>query len=131
MTETEEFLSELCFRIHRSEARAEEEELAKSFGDGLRNELFVMRIDKIKVEIRKENVNHHLPHMHISHSDKFDISISLTNFEVLAGDIGGSSLKALKRVLVPLAEKLNGIWIELNEKDNSIGAERLISNLFG
>lgn len=131
MPEKVDFLSSLCYAIHRAEARAQEEEMQEKYGDELPMQLMVFRMDKVTVEIKKENVNHHEPHMHVAHSDQFDVSISLSDFRILAGKIRPKSLKGLKKVLVPLKEKLNAIWIELNEKDNSVGAERLISNLFG
>lgn len=129
MAEAEQFLLSLCDAIYRAEARAQEERKRELFGDQPSLELLLMRKDKIKVEIRKENVNHNAPHIHVMHSDKINVSISLINFQVLAGNIDNKTLKHLRNTLVPLKEKLNAIWIELNEKENSIGAEKLISNL--
>ncbi len=131
LSEKEDFLSSLCYKIHRAETRAQEEEMHEQFGDDFPIQLMVLRMDKVKVEIRKESVNHHEPHMHVAHSDLYDVSLSLGDFRVLAGKIRPKSLKFLRGVLVPLKEKLNAIWVELNEKDNSIGAERLINNLLG
>jgi hypothetical protein len=85
--------------------------------------------DKVRVEIRKENVSHNAPHIHITHSDKIDVSISLIDFSVLAGNIDRKTQKQLLRILRPKKDDLNKIWIELNEKDNSVGAEKMISNL--
>lgn len=129
MAEAEQFLLSLCDAIYRAEAHAQEERKRELFGDQPSLEFLLMRQDKIRVEIRKENVNHNAPHIHVTHSDKIDVSISLINFQVLAGNIDNKTLKHLRNTLVPLKEKLNAIWIELNEKENSIGAEKLISNL--
>jgi len=90
-----------------------------------------MRQDKVRVEIRKENVSHNEPHLHIKHSDKIDVSLSLNDFRVLAGEIDRKTMKHILSVLNPVKPKLMEIWNELNEKDNSVGAEKIISNLFG
>ena len=94
-----------------------------------RQKFLLNKKEKVRIEIRKENVNHNAPHIHISHSDKFDVSISLLNFEILSGKIDRKTLKHLLCVIVPNKEKLLEIWNELNEKENSVGAEKLISNL--
>ena len=127
----DQFLQSLCVSIYRAQARAEDERKRELFGDSVFLELFVVRIDKVRVEIRKENVSHNEPHMHITHSDKIDASLSLNDFRVLAGDIDRKTLKHVLRLLVPVRAKLMEIWNTLNEQDNSIGAEKLISNLFG
>lgn len=88
-----------------------------------------MRKDKVRVEIRKENVGHHEPHLHVVHSDKIDASISLKDFSVLAGSIDRNTHKYFTKVLSPKQADLMAIWNELNEKENSVGAETLISNL--
>ncbi len=85
--------------------------------------------NKVRVEIRKENVNHNAPHIHITHSDKIDVSISLVDFSVLAGNIDRKTQKQLLGILSTKKDELNKIWVELNEKDNSVGAEKMISNL--
>ncbi len=90
-----------------------------------------MRQDKVRVEIRKETVNHNEPHLHVTHSDKIDVSLSLNDFRILAGRIDSKTRKHLLRVLEPVQPKLLEIWETLNEQDNSVGAEKLISNLFG
>lgn len=74
-------------------------------------------------------MSHNVPHIHITHSDKIDASISLLNFEILAGKIDNKTYKHLLFVISPNKEKLLEIWGELNKKDNSVGAEKLINNL--
>jgi len=91
--------------------------------------LIVMRQDKVRVEIRKENVSHNEPHLHITHSDKIDVSISLKDFSILAGNIDRKYKNKFFKILQPHKEKLNEIWNELNEKENSIGAEKIITDL--
>lgn len=85
--------------------------------------------DSICIEIRKENVQHNLPHLHITHSDKADVSISLDDFSILAGNID----KKIKNRIMPILKKnkikLNEIWQELNENDNSVKAKALIEEL--
>lgn len=125
----EDFLLQLCDEVYRAEERAQEERKREVFGDKFVPELLLMRKEKVKVEIRKENVNHNAPHIHITHSDKIDVSISLVDFSILAGRIDGKTQKQLLRLLSPKKEELNKIWIELNEKDNSVGAKKMISNL--
>ncbi|MBV7431014.1 MULTISPECIES: DUF4160 domain-containing protein [unclassified Acidovorax] len=127
----EALLLSLCGAIYNAQARAEEERKRELFGDSIPIELFVTRMDKVRVEIRKENVSHNEPHMHITHSDKIDVSLSLKDFSVLAGTIDRKTLKNVLRVLAPVKDRLMEIWTTLNEQDNSVGAERLISNLFG
>ncbi len=85
--------------------------------------------DGIHIEIRKENVSHNMPHLHVTHSDKTDVSLSLEDFSVLAGNIN----RKLKKLLIPIfkknKKKLNTIWEELNEKEDSIKAQVLIEKL--
>jgi hypothetical protein len=124
-------LLELCDSIYRAEKRASEERKREVFGDSFPIELLIMRQDKVRVEIRKETVNHNEPHLHVTHSDKIDVSLSLNDFRILAGRIDSKTRKHLLRVLEPVQPKLLEIWETLNEQDNSVGAEKLISNLFG
>ena len=129
--QVEPLLLSLCGAIYRAQQEAEEERKRELFGDSIPIELFVTRMDKVRVEIRKESVSHNEPHMHITHSDKIDVSLSLKDFRILAGSIDRKTLKNVLRVLIPVKERLMEIWTTLNEHDNSVGAERLISNLFG
>ncbi|WP_282110840.1 DUF4160 domain-containing protein [Shewanella algicola] len=125
----EDFLLNLCDQVYRGEEIAQAERKRELFGDQFVPELLLMRKDKVRVEIRKENVSHNAPHIHITHSDKIDVSISLNDFSVLAGSIDRKTQKQLLRILMPKKDDLNKIWVELNEKDNSVGAEKMISNL--
>jgi hypothetical protein len=128
---SEQFLLSLCESIYRAEQRASDERKREAFGDSFPIELLVMRHDKVRVEVRKENVSHNEPHLHITHSDKIDVSLSLNDFRVLAGKIDRKTMKQMLRVLQPVKLKLMEIWNTLNERDNAVGAEKLISNLFG
>lgn len=119
----------LCDGVYQAEEFAQAERKREFFGNQFVPELLIMRKDKVRVEIRKENVNHNAPHIHITHSDKFDASISLVDFSLLAGNIDKKTLKHLLKILTPLKAELNKIWVELNERDNSIGVEKMISNL--
>ncbi|KFZ30800.1 hypothetical protein IDSA_06840 [Pseudidiomarina salinarum] len=125
----EDFLLELCEEIYRGEERAQAERKRELFGNQFVPELLLMRKDKVRVEIRKENVSHNMPHIHITHSDKIDVSISLNDFSVLAGNIDRKTKKYLLGLLVPKKDELNAIWVELNEKDESVGAEKMIQDL--
>lgn len=93
MSEKVDFLSSLCYAIHRAEARVQEEEMQEKYGDELSMQLLVLRMDKVTVEIKKETVSHHEPHMYVAHSDQFGVSIGLTDFRILAGKIRPKSLK--------------------------------------
>lgn len=126
----EEFLLNLCEAIYLAEKKAAEERRREQFGDSVFTELLLWRQDKVRVEIRKENVSHNEPHLHITHSDKIDVSLSLHDFRVLAGDIDRKTLKRMLKTLSPAQPKLLEIWKTLNEQDNSTGAEKLISNFF-
>lgn len=126
----EQFLLTLCDSIYQAENRAAEERKREVFGDSISIELLLMRKDKVRVEIRKENVSHNEPHLHITHSDKIDVSLSLRDFRVLAGDIDRKTMKYILDVLMPVKSKLLEIWHTLNEEENAVGAEKLISNLF-
>ena len=128
--ENQEFLLSICDGIYRAQERAAEEYRREKPGDSISIELFVMRRDKVRVEIRKENVNHNEPHLHITHSDIINASLSLKDFRVLAGNIDSKTKRHLLDLLTPVQPKLMAIWTTLNEKDNSVGAEKLISNLF-
>jgi len=126
---TENYLLQICDEAYRAEERAQAERKREAFGNRFVPELLVMRKDKVRVEIRKENVSHNTPHMHITHSDKINVSISLIDFSILAGNIDRKTQKHLMATLIPKKTELYKIWEELNEKENSIGAEKLISNL--
>lgn len=127
---SEQILLALCESIYEAEKRASDERKREACGDSLL-ELLVVRKDKVRVEIRKENARHNEPHLHLTHSDKINVSLSLNDFRVLAGKIDKITLKYVRRELHPIKPKLIKIWKELNEKENSIGAEKIISNLFG
>ena len=129
-TMIDQFLSSLCDDVFRAEKDASEERKCENFGDSFPNEFLVLRKDKVRVEIRKENVNHNEPHLHITHSDKIDVVLSLNDFRILAGEIDRKTMKHMLRILMPVRSKLMEIWETLNEQDNSIGAEKLISNIF-
>lgn len=124
------FLLKLCDEIHKAERLAEIEQEQQEESESHITKLVIFREDKVSIEIRKENVSHNQPHAHIKHSDKFDISISLTDFSVLAGEIDKKSLKHLVKKLSQVQDNLlNEIWNGLNEKDSSIKVEKLIKNL--
>jgi hypothetical protein len=122
-------LEKICKEIQWAQIQAESEYKRERFGDQFVPEFLIMREDKIKVEIRKENTSHQEPHIHITHSDKIDASVSLLDFRVLAGKIDRKTLKYLLTRLQPKKAQLQSIWDELNEKDNSISVEKMINNL--
>lgn len=123
------FLESLCMEIYEAERDASEERKKEHFGDTSFIELVIMRKDKVRIEIRKEAGKHHEPHMHITHSDKIDVSISLNSFKILSGHIDSKTQAKLLSVLTPKQKELCSIWDELNEKENSAEAEKLISSL--
>lgn len=123
---TEDFLLELCDDIHYIDKKIQEKREQEAFGDQFIPKFLVTRRDKVRIEIRKENVSHNTPHLHITHSDKIDVSISLIDFSILAGNIDRKEYKYYKKFLMQKKDKLIKIWEELNEKDNSIGVEKLI-----
>lgn len=119
----------ICKAVYAAEEKAAKDRKRESFGDQFFPELLVVRKDKIRVEIRRETVGHHEPHMHVVHSDKIDASISLKSFNVLAGVIDRRTHKYLKGILFPKKVDLLAIWSELNEKDNCAAAEMIIESL--
>ena len=119
----------LCKLVYEAQKSTEQDRKREMFKDRFFPELLVRRVDAIKIEIRKENVNHHDPHMHITHSDKIDVSLSLTDFRVLAGNIDRKSLKKLQPMLDHCQPHLMQIWNALNVGDNSAMAEILIENI--
>ena len=119
----------LCKKVYEAQEAADDEYKREMFGDRLPFELILRRVDAIRIEIRKEHVNHHEPHMHIKHSDKFDVSLCLTDFRVLAGDIDSKTLKKLKPWLELAQPHLMGIWNALNVDDDHLEVERLMANL--
>jgi Domain of unknown function (DUF4160) len=129
MDDTQQLLLWLCDAAYAAEKRADEDHKKELFGDVFVPELLLMRKDHIRIEIRKENVSHNEPHLHVVHSDKIDASISLNSFAVLAGNIDRQTLKYFKKLLSTKQKQLLAIWEELNEKENSVGAEKLISDL--
>lgn len=123
-----ELLGQLCLIVHRAQELAEQEHRRERFGDTF-TELLIKRVDEIKIEIRLEHVSHHEPHMHISHSDKFDVSLSLNDFRVLAGEIDRKTWRRIKPVLEQCQPHLMDIWNALNVEGDGVKAQRLISNL--
>lgn len=126
---TDELLLWTCRAAYAADAKVAEDRKRTIFGDQFIPELLVMRKDKVRVEIRKENVGHHEPHLHVVHSDKIDASISLKDFSILAGTIDRQTHKYLSRILFTKQAELLAVWEELNEKENSVAAETFISNL--
>lgn len=124
-----EYLLSLCDLIHRAEQRASQEREREELGDAALMKRLVMRVNKVRVEIRKENVSHNEPHLHLTHEGNIDVSLSLNDFRVLAGNIDGKSKKHLLKVLVPAKPKLLEIWNALNEQDDHLVVEKLISEL--
>ena len=127
----EDALLAICDRVYRAHKNAEDEHRREVFGNNPPIERLIMRRDKVRVEIRKETVNHHEPHLHVMHSDKIDASLSLRDFRLLAGKIDRRTMKHLLWELQPVRDELNAIWKTLNDDEDAVGAEKLISNLFG
>lgn len=129
MNTKDSYLESICEAIYKAENLAQEERKRKLFGDKFVPELLLNKNEKVRVEIRRENINHHAPHIHIKHSDKIDASISLLDFSILAGKIDNKTYKHILCVIAPNKKTLLKIWKELNENENSIGAEKIISSL--
>lgn len=127
---TATLLSWICDAVHEAQKQADAERRLRLSNNEFFPGLLICREDKVRVELRKETSSHNTPHIHVTHSDKIDASISIESFKVLAGEIDGTTLKHLKKRLVPVKGKLKEIWDELNEKDNSVAAEKLINSLF-
>jgi hypothetical protein len=127
-TATDELLLWICKVVYAAEAKAAEDRKRARFGDQFVPELLVMRKVKVRVEIRKETVGHHEPHLHVVHSDKIDASISLRDFSILAGLIDRQTLKYLSRILSPKQADLLAVWKELNEKENSVDVPPYLSS---
>ena len=125
--EQEKLLSSICEAIDRAVKAAEEEQERAQFGDNPPLELLLTRFEKTRVEIRQETAPHKEPHIHVVHSDKIDVSLSIRDFSVLAGKIDRRSLKYIKRALLPKQPALIKIWKEL-ERGNGIAAEQIISS---
>lgn len=123
------FLLRICDEVHQAETKADVERKREAFGDTQFFELVLLRKDKVVVEIYKENAKHHVPHIHISHSDKFDASLSLIDFSVLEGDIDKKSKKFVIPLLKSKQAELLAIWKELQEKEDSVGIRKMINNL--
>ncbi len=125
----QDLLAWVCKAAYEAEAKAAVDRKRAVSDDQFVPELLVIRKDRVRVEIRKEQVGHHEPHMHVVHSDKIDASISLNDFGILAGTIDRQTHKNLVMLLSPKKADLMAIWEELNDKENSVAAEQLISNL--
>ena len=125
----QEKLLALCKLVYEAQEAAERDYKRETFGDQYLPELLILRVDAIKIEIRKETVRHHEPHMHITHSDKIDVSLCLTDFRILAGKIDQKTLKKLEPLLDKCKPHLMDIWNALNIEGDSRMAELLISNL--
>jgi hypothetical protein len=130
-SEYEDVLGLACHLIYSAHKQAEEERKRELFGDSFPIELLATPLDKVRIVVHKENVRHNEPHMHITHSDKIDASVSLRDFRVLAGHIDLATMKHVQRRLRPVKGKLMDSWATLNDHNSSISAERLINSLFG
>jgi hypothetical protein len=62
----QELLSALYEIVYDAQAPSEQEYKREMFGNQFIPELLVHRVDSIKIEIRKETISHHEPHMHIT-----------------------------------------------------------------
>ncbi|QRM19009.1 restriction endonuclease subunit S [Dechloromonas sp. TW-R-39-2] len=122
-------LEKICLAAYRADKETTDEIRKELFGDVSLPTLVVMNKDSVKVEIRTENVNHHEPHMHITHSGKFDVSINLKDFSQMAGNIDSKTWKRLRAKLWPFQERLLQIWNKLNKENNGIEAKKLITEL--
>lgn len=58
MREYEQFLLAFCYAIHEAEKMAQDERKKELFGVGYFPELLINKNEKVRIEIRKENVNH-------------------------------------------------------------------------
>ena len=128
-TDHQEQLLALCKLVYEAQEAAECDYKQETFRGQYLPELLIRRVDAIKIEIRKETVSHHEPHIHITHSDKIDVSLCLTDFRILAGKIDQKTLKRLKPLLDKYKPHLIDIWNALNIEGDSRFAELLISNL--
>lgn len=126
--EQDKLMSSLCEAIDRAVKAAEEERERAQFGNSPPIKLLLARFEKTRVEIRQETAPHKEPHIHVVHSDKIDVSLSIRDFTVLAGKIDHRSLKHIKRALLPKQPALMRIWNQL-ETGNGVAAEQLISSL--
>jgi hypothetical protein len=117
------FLLSLCEDVASAQSETEEETRLSSW-----THLVVMRADDVRIEIRKEAAPHKEPHLHISHSDKIDVSLSLKDFRPLAGRIDYWTWKRLLPELVLKREELMDIWVKLDAGD-AVGAHKVISSL--
>jgi hypothetical protein len=119
----------VCDALHASARKAAKDRKREDFGEKPPFELLVFHENHVRVVMRKEQVGHHEPHLHIKHSDKIDASISLRTFDVLAGKIDSKTHKHFRTRLKPKQSDLLAAWEELNEKDNSVMAEQLIKDI--
>lgn len=129
MTSNRKVLLEVCNLIYLAEQMAQKERRKELLGDDFSLELLLNKKEKVRVEMHKEDSRHNLPHIHIRHSDKFDISLSLIDFRVLAGEVERKTLKFLIGKIQPKQAQLLEIWNELNEKKQHLSAEKLINSL--
>lgn len=70
----------------------------------------VDRIKEIVFEIRTKENNHRLPHVHARY-DKYEISISIHNGEVLAGNLPSKQKRIAIRWVEANRERLLGEWL--------------------
>jgi len=124
--QTVEFLEKICFQVHIVQKRLQAERKRDRFGNQFMPELMVIRKDTIRVELCKEDATHDDAYLHILHSDKIDIAISVHDLSIVGGKIDPKTFKLLLRILVPKHEKLQAIALTLTDEENMIGAEKII-----
>lgn len=126
------FLDDLCELIHLAERSAEEERKLNSSIAGI-TELLISRRDKIVISMNREPTNHHSPHIHIEHTDKFSASINIDSWQTIAST--GSFDKYTKKHLIPklkeCSPELNELWNELQLKDGPVRHQAIINSLSG
>jgi len=123
------FLEKICFQIHIIQKRAEVANKRGTFGNQFMPELIIMQKNEISFEIHKENTKYTEPYIHIIHSDKIDVILSLESLSKLAGKVDIRTLKQLLNILNAKHEQLNKIYSELGEDESSIRARKVIENI--
>jgi hypothetical protein len=116
------FLGELCDEIDRAERRAERLRAIGRAADPLSH-----GESWIRLSVHKDWACHARPHLHASHSERFDVSIGIDDCEVIAGRIDSTSRAALLAVLAGRGPELHEVWTLLAAAPSSIDVDRLIA----
>ena len=116
-----EFLSRLCDELDAGERRAEQLR-----GTTRSSPLAQSTEVSVRLSVHKDWSCHARPHLHVRHSERFDVSIGIDDYEVIVGRIDSTSRAAILSVLASRDAELKRVWHLLETAPSEIRVERFV-----